>query len=380
MSEIVEYSLSDSCDVKHYILMCKDVELIEFKIKGNNIVDCIMNTNITHLLPKQLLDLNVYALSDWLMARRFDTTRSNARLILKLMKLKTSSGILPVIFNKGLSLTDCYWIKEVDSSTTFNNISLYRRSEIDSIALTSLSGMLHDLPRIENPEMTNIGSFNKAWRRLDNSWWLFKSGTEYNNYAELFTYHLGKELGMCMAEYAVIDGHVCTKNFTNEKIMLEHYASLLYMFNDKEYDDYIVFSNLDQIDLAQQYCDILLLDGIVCNPDRHEFNLGILRDSCTGDILSMAPNFDNNLALSADSPNRRPSDYMIKSYMNTIGIQAHQHKYIKKLTKSLIHHIDFMVKSELNLFIDTSNQVEYLYSIVDMLSEWYNVHCSNLRI
>ena len=39
------------------------------------------------------------------------------------------------------------------------------------------------------------------------------------------------------------------------------------------------------------------MDALVFNVDRHTQNFGILRDGETGDILSMAPNFDNNMAL-----------------------------------------------------------------------------------
>ena len=39
------------------------------------------------------------------------------------------------------------------------------------------------------------------------------------------------------------------------------------------------------------------MDALVYNVDRHTQNFGILRDGETGAILSMAPNFDNNIAL-----------------------------------------------------------------------------------
>ena len=43
--------------------------------------------------------------------------------------------------------------------------------------------------------------------------------------------------------------------------------------------------------------DILFMDALVFNVDRHTQNYGLLRSRETGEILSMAPNFDNNMAL-----------------------------------------------------------------------------------
>lgn len=350
-----------------YNLMCKDKLLGSFEVTDNTITDVSLVDSNTHLLPKQLINFNEHYLTNWLRSRRFDTTRSNARLILKLMKLGTASDIAPVLFNKGLSLTDSYWIHKCGDVESYNDVTLYSRDTVDSIAATSLSGVLHDLPRVINTEITNIGSFNKAWKKVDNCWWLFKVGSDWNNYAEMFTHYLGKSLGMNMAEYRVMDGYVCTKNFTDEHIMLEHYASLMHMFNEREYDDKITLVNLNTLGVGDGYCDILLLDSIVCNPDRHEFNLGVLRDTTTGDIISVAPNFDNNLALGSATHSNKPSDFLLKCYLNEIGIQPHQQKYLQLLTIDLIKDIDVKVKTELNINLDTTEILLYLGDVVRTL-------------
>ena len=44
---------------------------------------------------------------------------------------------------------------------------------------------------------------------------------------------------------------------------------------------------------------MIFLDTIVANPDRHTNNFGLLRDTNTGMLMSLAPNFDNNMALIA---------------------------------------------------------------------------------
>ena len=51
--------------------------------------------------------------------------------------------------------------------------------------------------------------------------------------------------------------------------------------------------------LAEQYLRLIWLDTICYNMDRHTENFGFLRDVKSGRIISMAPNYDNNIALIA---------------------------------------------------------------------------------
>jgi len=64
-------------------------------------------------------------------------------------------------------------------------------------------------------------------------------------------------------------------------------------------DEVEIYHKLKAIrpDLVRSYCDIIYLDALVFNVDRHSYNYGFLRSQETGEILSMAPNFDNNIAL-----------------------------------------------------------------------------------
>lgn len=67
-------------------------------------------------------------------------------------------------------------------------------------------------------------------------------------------------------------------------------------------EDYVEnYRKLEQYGQAiqDQYVEIILLDCICLNADRHTFNYGLLRDPNTGKVVSMAPNFDNNISMIA---------------------------------------------------------------------------------
>ena len=94
----------------------------------------------------------------------------------------------------------------------------------------------------------------------------------YNNYAELFTYELGKLLGLNMAE-CKFESHnelqeekplIASHNFTNEEIMLEHYDSFRYRFDDVELeDDEVILQNFKGIGLGKAYSNMIMLDATI---------------------------------------------------------------------------------------------------------------------
>lgn len=146
-----------------------------------------------------------------------------------------------------------------------------------------------------SPELTNIGSYEKCWRVKDNGWYLYKSGTPLERFSELFIARLGAALGFEMAEYLPEGEFVKTPDFTKGTYNYEPAAAVV---GDEE--DYAFnFDRLTALNpaLAKQYLDLLYMDALCFNMDRHTQSYGVLRDRVDGKIVGMAPNFDNNIAL-----------------------------------------------------------------------------------
>lgn len=334
-----------------YILMCKTKELLEFNTDKHFNIDNIRVIN-NELLPEILKVDNASLIYYWLESRKIDTSRINAKLLLKGLDLSVY-GIQSVIINRNVNMTDSYWLKLKGSHEVYSDFCLRRGTHNPLITDTSLNGIVKDLPKGINCELTNIGSFNKAWLKngVSEEWLLCKRGDFRNFYAELFTYKLGKALGMNMAKYSYNHrlGVIESVNFTNEAKMLEHYDSLKYLFNDTNsiLDEGIVAKNMLKLgkNCFEDYTNMILLDGIVSNIDRHEYNFGVLKSTATGDILGLAPNFDNNLALG--SGGHPTTTYLLKEYLSNFGILKHQKKILSKLNYNLISKIDKEVKEEL---------------------------------
>ena len=101
-----------------------------------------------------------------------------------------------------------------------------------------------------------------------------------------------------MAEYQAAGPYVKTPDFTQGRLNLELAEGLIGGYEDYAFN-YDTFTALNP-KLGKEYLDILFMDALCYNRDRHTQNYGILRDQDAGEILSMAPNFDNNNALIAN--------------------------------------------------------------------------------
>lgn len=356
-----------------YILLSRDTPLLEFDLKGT-LVEAVEIIGNTQLLPEILKTGKEAALQHWLSTRGIDTTRTNARMLLNELRIK-SDRVTAVIYNKGLNMTDCYWIKDMqnDHQASFSEISLYRKENIRSISALSISGRAVDIPSVQNHEITNIGSFNKAWVKEEAEWWLYKGGSVYNNYAELFTYYLGRKLNFNMAKYKFSSHHhltdrgslIASLNFTNEHCMLEHYDSFRYRFNEVELsDDKKILENMKSIGLEKEYVNMLIVDALVANVDRHEFNFGVIKSTVTGELIGFAPYFDHNLSLNAHLNSSEAIGLgQYKLCKRVVGDKVIE-DMLQRITINEIIEIDIQVREELKTSIDFSFVIDYFKKLL----------------
>ena len=249
-------------------------------------------------------------LTEWLKMRSIDTGRTNSRLLRKSLGLSDADATDLVMSVNAAMITDNYWIKPEGSTLTWQTI----RFEQNNYASMSLLGSFSefDQPGSRTPELTSPGSFEKCWKLEDGKWWLYKLSDLENLYSELIAYRLCELFGYDTAYYEEADiiahgfvgklkpgrGVIRTLDFTNgASVNFEPAVSLGLKSDDMNYN-YQALSKLSPL-LAAEYLDIVTMDTLVYNLDRHTQNFGVLRDVVSGEIISMAPNFDNNLSLLA---------------------------------------------------------------------------------
>ena len=85
-------------------------------------------------------------------------------------------------------------------------------------------------------------------------------------------------------------------------------------------DCYGILRNIDK-NIADKYVKMIWLDTVCFNMDRHTENFGLLRDNDSGEIINLAPNFDNNIALiSLGYPKyiERDNDVLIRMFVEFV--------------------------------------------------------------
>lgn len=254
----------------------------------------------------------------WLRSRSIDLHRTNSRLLRKVLRLATSDEANIVLYANGATITDNYWTKPIGSGLRYCDV-VYKYNSLGDLALTGDPNAFL-LSLATTPELTNIGSFEKCWKKQNDSWYLYKRGNDNERFSELFTYELGKTLGFKMAEYELAGRFIKSKDFT-ESATLNFEPAFALVGDNVDYEfNASVFEQLN-LNLLKDYLDILFLDAIVLNADRHEFNYGVMRNWETGSVISMAPNFDNNLSLIAQGYARTTErrDLVVKDFITLIS-------------------------------------------------------------
>jgi len=150
------------------------------------------------------------------------------------------------------------------------------------------------------------------------------------------------------------DTLIRSRNFVGKNEFFEPYDSLRFMFEDKSDDDRVIYDNLASLgaDFEKAYRRILLADALFTNTDRHMCNFGVIRSSKTGEILRLAPNFDNNQVYRAN-PGGRFSDGMLRAFKASLG-----------LTQDDV--------SDLNTLIETCKRNKYLAASVEIGERFLN--------
>ena len=277
----------------------------------------------------------------WLASRAIDSHRTNSRLLKKALRLRTADDAQTALAVNAATVTDRYWFRPEGSTDTYEDIR-FNENYFAELALRGDPDSFSQAPS-RTPELTNIGSFEKCWKLINGEWWLYKNGNQQEYFSELFICKLSEKLGLQAAHYEMDGQYIRSRDFTcGASVNFEAMRALV--DDDDDYER--CFHVLGKIspEIAKQYLLLIWMDTLCYNMDRHTENFGLLRDVKTGKILSLAPNFDNNIALISrgyPSDVHREHDGLIRFFKTFIYDCEEAHELYRKiklpeLTESLI--------------------------------------------
>lgn len=264
-----------------------------------------INEEKNTLLP---LDLNLSGegLAKWLKHRTIPKNRAYVNNFLSKCGLHLNRPMNIIKVSKGLSLNDCYWVVEEGFEGTFEKYNLYDNRFSKILALIAFTGYGSSIRTslASCPEFTTNGMLPKCWRRIDGAIKLYKGGTTggyntgYEPYSEFYAAQVAEKLGLEHVEYGLSkwNGEICStcELFTSKqysfmpigRIVTSGGMNAVRAYYEELGEEYVSALN-----------DMLVLDAVICNTDRHFGNFGFLIDNETNEIVAPAPLFDHGNAL-----------------------------------------------------------------------------------
>jgi len=287
-----------------------------------------------HLLPKQICHASHEGFVGWLRERTIDlNTFLHRQLANELIgsRDKTAVAILTHMFSVSDTFT-CF--PEGEFTPRSELCQLDEHSKVSDFILISSDTSLRK-QTIITPNASTDGSFPKTWKHEAGVWWLYKIQSPEATQSEYAISQALIACGWSAAEYQLAGDdltRIRSRNFVGKNEFFEPYDSLRFMFENKSDDDKVIYRNIASLGetFEKAFRRILLADALFMNADRHMRNFGVIRSAVTGEILRMAPNFDNNQAFLAN-PGGHYSDQMLKAFANVYGITEEDRSDLRTL-------------------------------------------------
>ena len=250
------------------VLMCKNTPVLDI-----NTLEVLSNELLPGLLKKELTP---GTLNDFMHNRRSLGSNEYARQMLNTIAVKNSDIIAET---RAFSLSDSYWIK-FEESERFEKMSPYYQYFWTGF------GQYKGGPV---PTVHTDGAVSKKWLDAEH---LFKQGCL--DEIEAAKMCAGAGVPCVEIRYAKSENTegIFVRNFTSTEVMFEPLS-----ISGRVDQYYPIFSAEQTLEIFGDFgLQMLTVDAVIGNNDRHTGNAGFLRDTNTGEYIGFAPLFDFNHA------------------------------------------------------------------------------------
>lgn len=281
-----------------YILLNKDKVIATFELE---ISDLQISSTLSCSEP-ELMPMGFTTIEAWIENRKAHKHNAHLKELMEMCGCATTEGFIRV--THAASINDTFWIKQEDEAIEWKDVSFYTNEFDENVSKMAFEGLglYGEKFSSTSPEFSTEGSFKKCWRREDNVIYLYKRGTDGASNAGLEPY--------CEMLASEVAEKICTDSVKYDLTRLhKQLASRCRLFTDEKYG-YVpyrrissksqpqdILSFYQKYNSEQQAREMIVLDALTFNVDRHLGNHGVIIDNDTNEIVKMAPVFDFNLAM-----------------------------------------------------------------------------------
>lgn len=297
-------------------LMHKRLEVAELELDdATGFIQRVNAVSVPEHLPVGVLSVNGIvdraALNEWWTDRSIPASRSGVREALEALDMSNTKLLLLRCY--GMSLSDHYWICPNGSGLTWDQINFFENPFSDD-----MGDVLFGKPKknaefdFSSPDNTSDGFLKKRWKIINENRCLIKGGSNpfhQQPFNEVIATGIMARLGIPHVKYSLIwnEGYpysVCEDFVTPATELVSAWRVMKTQKksnNDSVYQHFVkCCRELGVKDAVPALDQMLVLDYIIANEDRHLNNFGLLRDPETLEWLGMAPVFDSGSSMGYD--------------------------------------------------------------------------------
>ena len=250
-------------------------------------------------------------LSKWWALRSIPESRSGLRRLLERAGLPDAKALLTKSY--GLCLSDQYWVRPEGSDVSWGDVNFFENDFSEDVGRTLLGfEVAQGEMDLMSPDNTSDGCLKKRWKIINQNRCLLKAGSlpyEQQPFNEAIASLIMDKLNIDHVSYSVIVDDekpysVCedfisrdTELVTAWKI-LQRYPKPNHLSVYQHYIDCCKSLGID--DIVDKINQMIVVDFIIANEDRHLNNFGLVRNANTLEWIGVAPIFDSGSSLGYD--------------------------------------------------------------------------------
>lgn len=306
------------------ILMNKNQKIMSIEYNSYNVISKIYEIYNIEYAPLAVFNASknrssslTKTVNDWFRGRGIPSWRKDLEKLLDKLGVSSSDELLNKYY--GLSLSDQYWLKGVNSAVKYEDINFFTNDfEYEAYLDASLDSSSKSIVSLDknifkSPNNTTDGMLQKGWI-IESGKRVLVKGTYTSNKEEPINEYLAsqicKRLGFDYCNYEV-EWSDKTKliskcnDFINENEELisayDIYNSEKKPNNISDYEFYIQILEKHNVPNARENMEnLFILDYLMLNNDRHLKNFGIIRNVNTLKWEKVAPIFDTGESMQCD--------------------------------------------------------------------------------
>jgi hypothetical protein len=291
----------------------------------------------------------VIQFNNWLTGRGISESRKDFANIKNNFNAKSAKELMIKAY--GLNLTDHYWFHHVDSDMSWKDKNYFDNTFDKIIPGKGINPEIDESVEKQSPNLCVDGSIEKRWV-IKNGTRVLLKGSLYNRmqepFNEVIVSKILDEYGINHVHYHL--GRTEDKNipYSECKCMVDkntEYINAQYVMNTEEYyrkEPYLHFLEIcgknGIKNVKTRIDEMIALDFLIGNVDRHKGNFGIIRNADTLEWLQIAPIFDNGNCLFYDSENEDMESWGIdtlgKSFENSNRLNLQYIEYPQWFAKT----------------------------------------------